>query len=256
MPKRRRLPIQISIELKTKLNSDSIFLRLSSLMHFNIYLFFRCYFCAVSRCVFLNSQPGGSALNTSKILSMLGEMNIVFCGMIGADSNGELIQKKLANCHLNVWWVLLAECWCTKFIAHATAFIYFIRKFKFYAAACLLDWIRDQYFVCRCQSLKVHSVFVSICANAIVQVYRLVLLTYTCVFNTMYFVRIHFFARFFNTFCFGLLYIFLLFSYQLCCVYVIQSWLHSVCTQPTWKKNIYIKIKYLQICSAHRFMVS
>lgn len=55
------------------------------------------------RCLFLNSQPGGSALNTSKILSMLGEMNVVFCGMIGADSNGELIQKKLANCHLNVW---------------------------------------------------------------------------------------------------------------------------------------------------------
>lgn len=90
----------------------------------------------ISRCVFLNSQPGGSALNTSKILSMLGEMNVVFCGMIGADSNGELIQKKLANCHLNVWWVKWPSP--TEQMRWHSNYISIYRKLKFSAGVRLL----------------------------------------------------------------------------------------------------------------------
>lgn len=54
---------------------------------------------------------------------MLGEMNVVFCGMIGADSNGELIQKKLANCHLNVWLVFSFFLFCL--------FVYSFCEFEF-----------------------------------------------------------------------------------------------------------------------------
>lgn len=120
MPKRRRLPNQIRNWI-FRLDSPSA----------HAILFLR-----ISRCVFLNSQPGGSALNTSKILSMLGEMNVVFCGMIGADSNGELIQKKLANCHLNVWWVK----WPSPTIQMRwhSIFISIYRRIKFSAGVRLL----------------------------------------------------------------------------------------------------------------------
>ncbi|XP_031618930.1 adenosine kinase [Contarinia nasturtii] len=51
-------------------------------------------------CDFLSSQTGGSALNTSKSLLLLGESEIVFCGAIGNDSNGALVRRNLEEIHL------------------------------------------------------------------------------------------------------------------------------------------------------------
>lgn len=86
-------------------------------------------------------------MNTSKILSMLGEMNVVFCGMIGADSNGELIQKKLANCHLNVWWVLCTELQssCTRAMTFRfiVVVILIFRKFEFSAGV----WFAHEFVI-------------------------------------------------------------------------------------------------------------
>lgn len=54
-------------------------------------------------CDFLSSQTGGSALNTSKILSQLGESELIFCGAIGNDSNGILVRERLDEVHLKAW---------------------------------------------------------------------------------------------------------------------------------------------------------
>lgn len=45
--------------------------------------------------------PGGSALNTSRILRTLGERRIIFCGSIGEDENGEILQNILKNDRLS-----------------------------------------------------------------------------------------------------------------------------------------------------------
>ncbi|XP_055302671.1 adenosine kinase [Sitodiplosis mosellana] len=53
-------------------------------------------------CEFISSQTGGSALNTSKILSLLDESEIVFCGAIGSDVNGAKVREHLDKANLKV----------------------------------------------------------------------------------------------------------------------------------------------------------
>lgn len=55
------------------------------------------------RCEFLASQTGGSALNSSKILSLLGEKENVFCGAIGSDVIGSDIRQQLERVGLKAW---------------------------------------------------------------------------------------------------------------------------------------------------------
>lgn len=54
-------------------------------------------------CEFLSSQTGGSALNTSKILSLLGESDLIFCGGIGNDVNGTVVREHLDKIGLKAW---------------------------------------------------------------------------------------------------------------------------------------------------------
>lgn len=61
------------------------------------YRFFRCEFVA--------SQTGGSALNTSKMLSLLGERENVFCGAVGNDVIGSTVQQQLEQAGLKTWYV-------------------------------------------------------------------------------------------------------------------------------------------------------
>uniref|UniRef100_A0A182T7K0 Adenosine kinase n=1 Tax=Anopheles maculatus TaxID=74869 RepID=A0A182T7K0_9DIPT len=46
-------------------------------------------------------NPGGSALNTCRVLRALGEKNIIFCGAVGVDENGQILQQILKDCALN-----------------------------------------------------------------------------------------------------------------------------------------------------------
>ncbi|KFB49236.1 AGAP010137-PA-like protein [Anopheles sinensis] len=46
-------------------------------------------------------NPGGSALNTCRILRALGEKNIIFCGAVGIDENGQILQQILKDSALN-----------------------------------------------------------------------------------------------------------------------------------------------------------
>ncbi|XP_055639046.1 adenosine kinase [Toxorhynchites rutilus septentrionalis] len=56
---------------------------------------------AVETCGNSKYNPGGSALNTCRILRALGEKNIMFCGAIGADENGEILTQILKDSSLN-----------------------------------------------------------------------------------------------------------------------------------------------------------
>lgn len=55
---------------------------------------------AVETCGKPKYNPGGSALNTCRILRALGEKNIIFCGAIGADENGEILTQILKDSSL------------------------------------------------------------------------------------------------------------------------------------------------------------
>lgn len=62
-------------------------------------------------------NPGGSALNTSRILRQLGERRLVFCGSIGEDENGEILQTilkadKLSTCLQTVEAKATGTCLC------------------------------------------------------------------------------------------------------------------------------------------------
>lgn len=46
-------------------------------------------------------NPGGSALNTARILRCLGEKGVTFCGAVGADENGEILMQILKDSSLN-----------------------------------------------------------------------------------------------------------------------------------------------------------
>uniref|UniRef100_T1DI86 Adenosine kinase n=1 Tax=Psorophora albipes TaxID=869069 RepID=T1DI86_9DIPT len=56
---------------------------------------------AVETCGKPKYNPGGSALNTCRILRALGEKNVIFCGAIGADENGEILTQILKDSSLN-----------------------------------------------------------------------------------------------------------------------------------------------------------
>lgn len=51
-------------------------------------------------CEFLASQTGGSALNTSKMLSLLGERENIFCGAVGSDVIGSVVREQLQQAGL------------------------------------------------------------------------------------------------------------------------------------------------------------
>lgn len=55
------------------------------------------------RCGKPKYNPGGSALNTCRILRALGEKNVIFCGAIGADENGEILTQILKDTSLSTW---------------------------------------------------------------------------------------------------------------------------------------------------------
>ncbi|XP_058446266.1 adenosine kinase [Malaya genurostris] len=55
---------------------------------------------AVETCGSPNYNPGGSALNTCRIMRALGEKNVIFCGAVGADENGEILLQILKTCSL------------------------------------------------------------------------------------------------------------------------------------------------------------
>lgn len=54
-------------------------------------------------CEFVASQTGGSALNTSKLLSLLGETENVFCGAVGNDVIGSTVRQQLKEAGLKTW---------------------------------------------------------------------------------------------------------------------------------------------------------
>lgn len=56
---------------------------------------------AVETCGKPKYNPGGSALNTCRILRALGEKNVIFCGAVGADENGEILTQILKDSSLN-----------------------------------------------------------------------------------------------------------------------------------------------------------
>ncbi|XP_058819040.1 adenosine kinase [Topomyia yanbarensis] len=56
---------------------------------------------AVETCGTPKYNPGGSALNTCRILRALGEKNVMFCGAVGADENGEILMQILKDSSLN-----------------------------------------------------------------------------------------------------------------------------------------------------------
>lgn len=48
---------------------------------------------------------GGSSLNSCRILSALGERNLLFFGAIGNDTNGKVVKEILKISSVNVWYV-------------------------------------------------------------------------------------------------------------------------------------------------------
>ncbi|XP_055593918.1 adenosine kinase [Uranotaenia lowii] len=56
---------------------------------------------AVETCGTPKYNPGGSALNTCRILRALGEKNIIFCGAVGVDEYGIKLEQMLSDSSLN-----------------------------------------------------------------------------------------------------------------------------------------------------------
>ncbi|XP_055543879.1 adenosine kinase [Wyeomyia smithii] len=52
---------------------------------------------AIETCGNPKYNPGGSALNTCRILRALGEKNVMFCGAVGADENGKILLQILKD---------------------------------------------------------------------------------------------------------------------------------------------------------------
>lgn len=67
------------------------------------YSHFSTYF-SISRCKTFKISLGGSGLNSSRILAELGEVDLLFFGAIGTDTNGKTVKEYVKKSGVDAWY--------------------------------------------------------------------------------------------------------------------------------------------------------